>query len=253
MDASTGTIQKTFYTMPAGCLGASVWASPTIDAAAGTVYIATGNAKRCSPSGQFFLSVVELNATDLSLVQSWQVPPSDRFSDSDFGATPTLFTATIGGVMHNMVGVLNKNGKYYAFDRATLSTGPVWEAQVGNLGSAHNISSSTFDGTNLYIASDTTVIGGTSCQGSVNAVNPANGKFAWRLCQAQKAQCPLVSAPGLLIVGQGPYMRVLATSSGATLFTYHEPVKNGIFRSPIISNGIIYITNADGNLKAFGL
>lgn len=253
MDASTGTIQNTFYTMPANCLGGSVWASPALDTAAGTIYIATGNAKRCKPSGQYFLSVVELNASNLSFVQSWQLPPSDRYSDNDFGATPTLFTATIGGVLHNMVGDLNKNGKYYAFDRATLSTGPVWEAQVGNLGSAHNISSSTFDGTNLYIASDNTVIGGTSCLGSVNALNPADGTFVWRLCQAQKGQCPVVSAPGILIVGQGPFLRVLATSSGATLFSYHEPVKNGLMRSPIISNGIIYITNADGHLEAFGL
>ena len=253
MDASTGTIQNTFYTMPSGCLGASVWSSPAIDSATGIVYISTGNAKSCSKAGQYFFSVVALHASDLSLVQFWQIPPSDRFGDDDFGATPTLFTATIGGVLHDMVGVLNKNGKYYAFNRATLSSGPVWETQVGTTGAAHNISSSTFDGTNLYIASDKTTIGGVSCMGSVNAVKPANGNFVWRLCQAQKAECPLVSAPGLLIVGQGPYMRVFATSNGATLFTYHEPVKNGIFRSPIISNGIIYITNDDGHLEAFGL
>jgi len=254
MNASTGVIQHTFYTMPNACLGASVWASPTIDTAAGALYIVTGNAKRCSQAGQLFYSIVKLNASNLSLVQSWQLPPADRFTDDDFGATPSLFTATIGGVNHNMVGVLNKNGKYYAFDRTNISQGPIWEAQVGNLGSAHNIASSAWDGTKLYVAGQTTTINGKSCTGSVNALNPADGTFIWRICQTTgKAFCPVVASPGLLMIGQGRYLKVFSASSGATLFSYQETITGSLFRAPIISNGVIYIGNMDGNLDAFGL
>jgi outer membrane protein assembly factor BamB len=254
MDASTGTNQNTFFTMPVGCLGASVWSSPTIDTTDGALYIATGNAKRCTQTGQMFLSMIKLNASDLSLIQFWQLPPADRFKDNDFGATPTLFTATIGGVSHNMVGVLNKNSKYYAFDRTTISQGPVWETQIANLGSATNISSSAWDGTTLYVASVATTINGTSCVGSVNALNPANGAFIWRLCQTTgKLMCPIVAAPGLLIIGQGRLLTVLDASSGATLFNFHESAKGGLFRAPIISNGVIYVGNTNGNLEAIGL
>ncbi len=252
MNAATGMIQHTFYTMPAGCLGASVWSSPTIDTTDGSLYIATGNAKRCSLAGQMFLSIIKLNAANLSLLQFWQLPPADRFSDNDFGATPTLFTASIGGVTHNMVGVLNKNSKYYAFDRTTISQGPVWERQVGNLGSAHNISSSAWNGKTLYVASDATTINGTSCLGSVNALNPADGSFVWRICQTAKIWCPIVAAPGLLVIGQGRFLIVLDASSGAKLFSFREPI-SGIFRAPSISNGIIYVGNTNGNLEAFGL
>jgi outer membrane protein assembly factor BamB len=252
MDATTGMVKQTFYTMPAGCLGGSVWGSPTIDTTDGSLYIVTGNGKRCTAAGQMFLSIIKLNAADLSLLQFWQLPPADRFSDNDFGATPTLFTASIGGVTHNMVGVLNKNSKYYAFDRTTISQGPVWERQLGNLGSAHNISSSAWDGTTLYAASDATTINGTSCLGSVSALNPADGSFIWRICQTAKTWCPIVAAPGLLVIGQGRSLTVLNASSGAKLFNFREPV-SGIFRAPSISNGIIYVGNTNGNLEAFGL
>ena len=151
-----------------------------------------------------------------------------------------------------MVGVLNKNSKYYAFDRTTISQGPVWETQLGNLGSAHNISSSAWDGKTLYAASDATTINGTSCLGSVSALNPADGSFIWRICQTAKTWCPIVAAPGLLVIGQGRALTVLNASSGAKLFNFREPV-SGIFRAPSISNGIIYVGNTNGNLEAFGL
>ena len=39
----TGALQNTFNVVPNGCTGGGVWSSPTIDAAAGTIYFTTGN------------------------------------------------------------------------------------------------------------------------------------------------------------------------------------------------------------------
>ena len=39
----TGALQGTFDVVPNGCIGGGVWSSPTIDAAAGTIYFTTGN------------------------------------------------------------------------------------------------------------------------------------------------------------------------------------------------------------------
>src|SRR5947209_19142855 len=36
----------------------------------------------------------------------------------------------INGVSHELVGMQNKNGKYYTFDRANIGAGPLWRAPI---------------------------------------------------------------------------------------------------------------------------
>ena len=131
LSALTGAIQHTFYVVPNGCTGGSVWGSPTIDVAAGVLYIATGNPGTCSQAEPYAPAVVELAVPNLALLGYWQVPASQQIDDSDFGSTPTLFQATINGVSIPLVGAENKNGFYYTFARGNLSAGPVWSEKVG--------------------------------------------------------------------------------------------------------------------------
>jgi len=51
LDARSGAVQHTFFTVPGRCIGASIWGSPIIDEQAGTVYVSTGNPERCSMFG----------------------------------------------------------------------------------------------------------------------------------------------------------------------------------------------------------
>lgn len=129
MNAATGLVQHIFNTVPNGCTGAGVWGSPTIDAAHNMMYFVTGNAGSCTTE-PYSTAVVEVNASDLSFINSWQLPSAERVPDSDFGTTPTLFHATINGVSHELVGMQNKNGKYYTFDRANIGAGPLWRAAI---------------------------------------------------------------------------------------------------------------------------
>jgi polyvinyl alcohol dehydrogenase (cytochrome) len=76
LNATTGVVENTMDTVPDGCTGASVWASPTVDEASGTVYFATGDPGTCSTAEPYAESLIEVSASDLSLVGSWQVPPS---------------------------------------------------------------------------------------------------------------------------------------------------------------------------------
>src|SRR5205807_373687 len=117
---------------------------------------------------------------NLAYIDSWEVPVSQQTADSDFGATPTLFTATVGGKTTYMVGAVNKNGRYYALDRTNLAAGPLWTAPIST--GQVNISSSAWDGTSLYVAGQKTVIGGVNCLSSVRALNPATGSFTWQAC-----------------------------------------------------------------------
>ncbi len=63
LDAATGHIQHTFNTVPRGCIGASIWTTPTIDEAADTLYVSTGNAKSCSHGKSYADALVELRAS----------------------------------------------------------------------------------------------------------------------------------------------------------------------------------------------
>src|SRR5690348_13760246 len=73
MDAATGTSLRTLYTAPAGCLGATVWGSPTVDAATGDIYFATGNTGRCTSPEPLAYSLIKTDSS-LNILSSWRVP-----------------------------------------------------------------------------------------------------------------------------------------------------------------------------------
>jgi polyvinyl alcohol dehydrogenase (cytochrome) len=255
LDASTGVIQHTLNLVPNGCIGASVWSSPTIDRQLGLVYVSTGNEGTCSTPETMANALVAVRATDLSVVSSWQVPKTQQITDGDFGATPTLFNATIGGVSRKMVGLINKNGIYYAFDRTALAAGPVWQVRLAAPESPNenNISSSAWDGKSLYVSGAATTIKGKSCKGSLSAVNPATGAFLWQDCLTQNALDPVIAVPGLVELGVGPSLLIVNSSTGAPLFTFTDTGPNSNFWGPgSISNGVLYQGNRDGKLYAFG-
>src|SRR5260370_8321450 len=99
------------------------------------MYIATGNADLCSTTEIYTSAVVELHTSDLKVVGFWRVPRSEWVIDPDFGSTPTLFKAKIGGVSRSMVGVAHKNGIYYAFFQVDLSKWPLCPADIAKGGS----------------------------------------------------------------------------------------------------------------------
>ncbi len=259
LNAATGHIENTFNTVPAGCIGASVWASTTIDpkgnGGKGSLYIATGNGGNCSSNENYAVAIIELSTSNLSVLGSWQVPSSQQGFDTDFGATPILFSAN----GQQMVGDVNKNGIFYAFKRDALGNGPVWQTQVG-MGSGcpmcdlGDISTSSWDGSVLYVGTGKTTLNGSSCLGSVNALNPSNGDILWQHCMADGPVIgAVVTANGVVAVGQGRYLMVLDAASGATLYRFEDTGSGSMFEGPAsISHGIIYIGNMDGHLYAIG-
>ena len=111
------------------------------------------------------------------------VPKSQKVSDSDFGGSPTLFTATIGGAATPMVGACNKNGIYYAWQEDDLAGGPVWQDHVGVAYANTNSecdAAAIWTGSGLYIAGNGATIGGTTYPGELQQVNPATGAYIWR-------------------------------------------------------------------------
>ena len=258
LNAASGAILRSFNVVPNGCIGGSIWGSPTFDAAAGTIYVATGNMPTkttCSePDAE---AVIELNASSMAQIGAWQVPVAQRATDSDFGSTPTLFTASLNGTTTAMVGVQNKNGTFYAFRRGSLSSGPLWQTKISVGGPSPqkgtgNVAPAAFDGSKLYVAGGTTTIKGAQCAGVLDALNPASGAFVWQLCLSAPVLGAVTGVPGVVVVGDGTAITVANASTGSTLFTFKDTSTGSKFYGPAsIANGVLYQGNMDGTLYGF--
>jgi polyvinyl alcohol dehydrogenase (cytochrome) len=261
VQATSGQVQNVFNIVPDGCQGGTQWGSPAIDQSAGEIYIATGNLGTCASDEPYAMALVELQASTLQVVGAWQVPQSAMVGDgdSDFGSTPTLFSATINGTLHQMVGAINKNGIFYAFERGAVSNGPLWQDQISvgpgcsTCDGAGTIAPGAWDGTYLYIGGGNTTINGQFCQGSLRALDPTTGRYIWEHCLGDaRSMAPLAVVPGVVIVGEGHYVTAIDAATGATLFVFTDNHAGSIFYgAPSIAHAMLFIGNMDGNLYAF--
>jgi len=259
VSASTGAIQNTFGAVGTGCKGASVWDGSAVDTSTGMIYFATGNGW-CGTGPNLIDSVIELNTTDLSMVSSYTLKGSERILDGDFGSTPTLFTATISGVKRSMLGLVSKNGIYYAFDRTNIKAGPVWKTTVAQGGNSPDsgvgpIASSAYDGNALYLGVTSTTINGQSCAGGLQALNPATGAFLWQDCLNGAVLAPIIAVPGLVVAGGGSTLYVANTTNGNILYKYTDTSSSNplFWGASTIINGVLYTPSRDGTLYAFAV
>ena len=263
LDAKTGGIQNDFMTVPAGCTGVGLWGSPTIDAAAGSVYIATGNPGSCATAEPYGQSAVELRLSDLSVLGAWPVPPGQAVGDGDFGSTPTLFSATVNGTARRLVGVQNKNGVFYAFVRDNVSRGPVWYHRVSGGGDcpqcgSANISPAAWDGQQLYVGGGQAGVNGATCAGTVKALNPATGSENWQLCLKGTVIAAVTAIPGVVAFGEqgnssADSLMLVDAATGGTLFSYPPAGDIEFYGAPTIVNGVLYAGDTANTLYAFAL
>jgi hypothetical protein len=253
MNATTGIVEHVADMAPNGCIGGGIWSSPTIDTSDGSIYVTTGTPNGCGTPGELAPAIVKLRASDLTVLSSWQIPQVQLYDDPDFGSTPTLFTAVINGVQRQLVGAINKNGIFYAWDRNKLAAGPVWQTRIADpAGGPLSIVSATWDGTRLYVGGGNAIINGTSCYENISALNPATGSFIWRACVQGSMTSGITEVPGILIMGYGATGEVLFLNpaTGAQLFLYSPA--SAVEGETTVSNGVVYVPLTNGNLIALG-
>ena len=251
LNTRTGATEATFRTVPRGCIGATIWTSPAIDEASGTVFVVTGNPGDCTKPEPLAEAMIALSAGSLSLIGAWSTPLATRVPDGDFGGTPTLFTATIDGVRRRLVGAASKNGFYYAFDRRNLASGPVWQsARISSL--PDTIAPSAWDGRRLYVAGHRTVIDGRQCEASIRAVDPSTGRFIWEDClRGGGPNGALTAIPGVVFEGVGSILYAVSSRNGHVLFSYHETSFHWFYSPASVARGSLYIGNSDGTFYSF--
>ncbi len=159
-----------------------------------------------------------------------------------------------------MVGVVNKNGIYYAFNRNNINAGPAWEDTVGVAGDCPlcgtaQIAPAASDGTNLYVATENTTINGTSCAGSIRKLDPATGNYLWQDCLNDgHVLAAVTDVPGVVFVAAGADLLAVSASNGTILKTLTDSSSGSLYFGPAsIANGVVYIGNVDDILHAYGV
>ncbi len=241
---ASGALENTLFTTPQGSVGASIWSSAATDGQ--SIYVTTGNG---DPDSLGF-SVIKLSPS-LAQEDIWTVPANQLVEDSDFGGSPGLWTAVIGGVPTALVGATNKNGIFYAFKTSALSAGPVWQRAIAKGGA--NVAAPVSDGTHLFLTATRTTIKGIRYEGSVRKVNPATGGVIWATGLTGKIiGTPTIDGAGVIAAssygsrgGQNALWLINATS-GQILKTIPYG-SSSTFAQPVFADGYLF-TASQGTL-----
>jgi outer membrane protein assembly factor BamB len=251
---ATGALQHTYNAMagtPAGTPGATIWSTSAVNAT--NVWVTTGNAlDSTSPQGDSD-SIVNLSAGTLRKKAIWTLPNAEQVSDGDFGASPVVFKARIGGVATKLVGACNKNGRFYAVNAKTMQE--VWQFNVDTARGAC-VAGAIWDGHHLFVAGNATKINGTSYPGSIRELNPATGAAVWETgLGASVTGTPSESGGGVIAVATWDSanpnaLYLIDPSSGAILRTI---ARSGTkqFAQPVFADGYLVSATLDGGLIAY--
>ncbi len=251
--SGTHSILHEFDTVPNGTIGSTIWATPVLDRANRTIWVATGNDNGIHQ--KYAQSLVALNATTLAVRGFWQVP-NVVGQDQDFGATPTLIHDATG---RELIVDTNKNGYAYALNASNVTSNgswkPVWKLWLGN---GPLYAPAAFDGTTLYEAGSNVTLGGTYYGSSLRAVDPATGKAIWT--QGSNLGtiygAPVYSDGFVIDTTQGGSLEVRNASDGNLLATYPLPIASGYSAaaegSPIVVDGQIICGDGDAGGSSIG-
>jgi outer membrane protein assembly factor BamB len=260
-DQSSGALLHTYWSVPKGSIGASVWTSPASDGT--SVWTTIGN----GDSGDSF-AMVRLDAATLTHQDSWVVP-NTAGTDLDWGSSPTLFETMLNGTLTTTVGGASKDGKYYAFKAHDLASGPVWSRKLGAPGDEGTLNTKglllaaaiwDFTDKRLFVASNETTIAGVTVAGSVRELNPATGKVVWAtpLSGGPAMGTPSMSAGGVIAAATynvaTPSMNrvyLLDASNGVVVNTIQEDA--AIFAQPVFADTHFFIATTSGVLTAYSV
>ena len=258
-DQRTGKLLNTYYDMPAGSFGGSIWSTAATDGK--SVWVTTGDPAVKSPSVGDSYSVVRLDAATLKKLDRWRTANTPA-QDTDFGSSPTLWTTKLGGRDVRLIGACNKNGNFYAWRSDNLAAGPVWQRMVGQSFTkpySFCITSASYDKPRqrLLIASNTTTVAGKVVRGAIRAVDPATGRYLWeRPLDCGPLGSPTVnSVTGLVAVstytcptGVTPSVQIYDTSTGRLI--RRIATVGPVFAQPVFAAGRLFI--AQGGSRASG-
>lgn len=249
-DQATGALLGTFWSVNAGTVGGSVWSSPA--ATRRHVFLTTGNPR--VDDGE---SIVRLDAATMTKQEAWQLPADEERRDSDFGSSPTLFLADVGGRTTQMVGACNKNGKYYALRSQNLGAGYVWSFLMGSSfgeGGGICIGGTIWDGSHLYVGGPRTTIDGTEYEGSIRKLNPNTGIPVWETgLPGTVLGTPTKNGAGVVAAATYDDTNAvyLIDASNGKILTTLDTENAQVFSQPVFADDYLFVATTFGTMFAY--
>ena len=237
------------YFVPEGETGAGVWSTPAIDAESNSIYVTTDNGYEQNPAKGFWTGAfMKLDPATFETKSYYLFPEKDALSDLVGGSSPTLFTPP-GGVP--LAAASQKNGMMYAIRRSDSSL--AWKQRLAvscadpeeGCGS---LSTPSFDGKTLFAGAGVRDPE-DFFNGSVYAINPADGSIIWVRDIDTAVIAPTTVANGMLFVSTQEGLEVYDSATGQRIWSDN---KHGtLYSQPVVANGIIYSTYVSGELVAW--
>jgi polyvinyl alcohol dehydrogenase (cytochrome) len=266
-----------------GPAGAGIWASPTIDARRGAVYVATGNGY-ADPPQPMTDAVVALDLQSGKVRWSQQFLADDSWTlgcratnpdnpncpatlgpDYDFSASPAI--ATIDG--RDLLVLPQKSGIAYALDPDKQGA-LVWQHRFGQGSGRGGQWGGSIDDRQAYFGvADST----TKTPGGMVAVKLATGERVWHvpaekpLCGAPARNCSaaqgaaVTAIPGaVLSVSHDGGLRAYAADDGTVLWQFDTnrefTTVNGVKANggsmdgpgPIVAGGLLFVNSGYGGI-----
>jgi polyvinyl alcohol dehydrogenase (cytochrome) len=241
-----------------GCTG--IWSSPAVDAGRGLVFFGTSACTDELNATAYEEALVALHL-DGTPAWHWKPRPEDP-NDLDFGATPNLFTITVAGGAHDVVGIGGKDGTYYVVDRegvngatavrwdsADAAALPYWatnlvpgDGQGGIIGTAavdeaaRRVYVSTAPGPDVLNPDRPTV----------HALVADTGEIAWQNTTEPDADAsfgPTSAIPGVVFAGKvlGGTLRAYDAATGVRLDAIPLPRGFTLASAPAVVDGTVVL------------
>ncbi len=253
VDLSTHQVVNTLNLVPDGQVGGGIWTSPAYNPTLNEIFTVTGTEQSDSQTNA--QAVVGIDASSMTVEDSWHLPEAQAVADSDWTTSTGLYTST-GGTP--MLVATDKNGFTYAFNQKDLAAGPVWQHQtaIGNDCAAcgySTVSSAAIAGGHVFQAGGVTTVNGVGYGGSVQALNADTGTVVWQHPEAGPVIGAITSMNGMVIAGAGSALEVLDASTGQRLYSYDTGGGSWIYAAPSVAAGTIITGNTAGVIYAFSL
>jgi polyvinyl alcohol dehydrogenase (cytochrome) len=304
LDAATGTVLWKTWTIPdppkpqpdnkrghkvMGPSGVGVWAAPTIDAAHGLLYVATGD-NYTEPATPLSDAVLALSMADGRIVWSKQLTAGDAFNvgcgagpncpdapgpDYDLGDSPMLVTASTG---RRLLVVGQKSGQLHALDPDRQGD-RVWTTRVGKGSALGGIQwGPATDGKQVYAAVSDIAFTRQGLDpekgGGISGIRVDNGEIVWKTpnpgCGDRRPCSPAQSAAvtasnGFVFSGAlDGHLRAYDTTTGKILWDFDAardfPAVNavkgngGAFDAggPVLADGMVFATSGYAQWGSLG-
>ena len=253
-------VKRWFTTGRNGPSGGGIWGpgGVSLEPDGSALYAATGNAFSGPENFPFAEHVVQLDAS-LNLLAAHRAKP--MVGDSDFGATPLLFDPP---GCPPMLAAMNKDGLLFIYDRRLIADGPLQRLQI-----AQGSSNGDFIGLPAYDPVTNAVYLGSpsdnapyvhglvalSVNGNCRLSLAWNRRIGLNNVDFNNPMIPPTVAAGVVWYADGDDSKLAAfeASSGERLWGSRKKIGGGIFTSPMVANGQVFVAAFNNVLYAFGL